>query len=211
MAAAPTTKPTRGRVIPDEAVIHREYSHQVMSGGKRGALARTARICKVSDQHVANVIKRYEASRNLAQLPEHSLDYEPAPGELEYANVRKAIANEAFLRQLLDEEMPTPAPPVTSTLSATPTPTEAPLLTIEPEPLRVAYDPFANRPPSTEHRNHVIQVYLFALVTIIVTSLVILVAKKSLGLSLTLLPEALVMWWVTSHLRRVVYLCKVVC
>jgi hypothetical protein len=40
---------------------------------------------------------------------------------------------------------------------------------------------------------------------LVITGIMILVAKKSLGLSLALLPEVMGMWWVILQYRRVVY------
>src|SRR5688572_23821327 len=105
MAAAAAPRPRTMRAVPDDALIYREYVHQV-SAGEWGAKSRTARICKVSPQHVINVIERH------APKPvEKPLEYQPAPGEVEYGQTREEVAaelaTEALLRQLLEPEVST--------------------------------------------------------------------------------------------------------
>ena len=215
MAAAPRTteQPRRlkKREVPDDVLVYREYAHQVMAAGRRGAYARTGRLFNCSDQHVANVVKRHEASHLVTSrhVEKPELAYEPAPGEVESAKARednaKITANEDLLRQLLEEEMPTEGEPVMFLSSSLPTPTEAPLPT--PELVAPIYDIFANR-QHVDHRwkNQRISMLLLLGMVLVITGIMILVAKKSLGLSLALLPEVMGMWWVILQYRRVVYL-----
>ena len=81
MAAAPRTEPKpRKQVVLADTLIFREYAHQVMSKGEWGAYPRTARLCKVSHEHVHKVVARHQPKKI-----DDSLAYKPAPYEVEYA------------------------------------------------------------------------------------------------------------------------------
>jgi len=177
-----------------------------MSGGEWGSYSRTARICKVSHQHIRNVVERHgpKFSRNDAKLQE--LAYEPAPGEVEYHHALTTLATEDFLRQLLTEQVATEPEPITSTSSSIAIATVPEIATPEPKDVLPAYDIFANRVCNDRRQaNRRTTMVFLATLASMLTLMVLMVAQKSLGLSLLLLPEVLGMWWVVMQVRRVVY------
>jgi hypothetical protein len=207
MAAAPiqTAQKKRPRPVPDDALVYREYAHQVMQGGEWGAFSRTARICKVSHQHVRNVVERHTAkpSRNDAVLRDTSLEYEPAPGELEFAKERDA---DALLRQLLIHEIETEQVPVTSPPNPIANEPAEEFATFERSVPQIASDLFANAIHiDRTGENLRMAKWLMGVLCVGVTTICILVAQKSLGLSLALFPEVLGMWWVLGQAKKVVY------
>lgn len=127
--AAPPRRP------PPDAVIFNAYLAE-LNHGERGAYARAARTCGVSDQHVSNVVRRHTKPLT---TPGDDLAYIPAPGQRELENKR-------LLRQLLEPAVPTAAPTVPG---ETPTPNvrllamPAPVGNFELTPLP-GYDPRLN-------------------------------------------------------------------
>ncbi len=205
MAAAPRIEAnSRKRTLPDDALIYREYVHQVMKQGERGAKARTAAVCRVSHTHVANVIARYGP-----QPKDESTSYDPAPGEVEYmqncAISAAQIADDCSLCQLIEEPIETPAAEVMATPSSNETETPLPIETPEREELVVAYQLLRNGVDRTRE-NQKLSLYLILGAVILFTALDIVIAQKSLLLALILLPEVMGMWWVILQYRRVVYL-----
>jgi len=206
MAAAPRIQaPTRlkKRAVPDDALVYREYAHQVMSGGEWGAYSRTGRVCKVSHEHVRKVVVRHGPKK---VEPKKELAYQPAPGEIEYHAARTSLASHDFLCQLLTEEVALEARPITSTPSLPAIASDCMFASLEPERALPAYDLFCNRTCIDRRReNHRTSVWLLSFFILTITILTILLAQKSLGLSLALLPEVLGLWWILLEYRRVVY------
>ena len=206
VAAAPrVVAKKRDRAVPDDAVIYREYAHQVMTKGEWGAYSRTARICKVSQPHVTRVVARHEAKKKPEDLP-----YEPAPGEVEYQQTREALASQLQQEELLCQLLAQEVQPATPHLTSTPRSIE-----LQPEPEiqqtelhagTVDYDPFFNRLPSREYQNRVYQVRVLFGVVVVLLLMTMLVGSKSFGLFLALFPEVMGSLWVTLQLRRLLYL-----
>ncbi len=218
MAAAPRTEAKlRKRLVPDDALIYREYAHQVMSKGEWGAYSRTARLCHVSHEHVRKVVARHRP-----QKPDNLPSYEPAPGEVEYVQFCEAHAKQIaaqkdehhatlqsdaeFLCQLMEEELPTPDNKITSTPSSIASATPPESATGERTVHFTEYSIISNAGVSRKRQNRRIGFWYLAALTIVVTVAVILVAQKSLLLSLMMFVPVMGMWWVTLEFRRVVYL-----
>ena len=218
MAAAPRIEANpRKRSIPDDALIYREYAHQLMSKGEWGAYSRTARLCKVSHEHVRKVVARHRP-----QKVDDSLAYQPAPGEEEQVqshevqtaeNSAEAALESAtlqgdadLLRQLLEEELPRPGFEITSTPSSIAPATSLESATDERAVHFTEYPVIRIASVSQERQNQRIAFYLLLAFTCVMTAVMILVAKKSMLLPLLLFPEVMGMWWVTLEFRRVVYL-----
>ena len=206
VAAAPrVVAKKRDRAVPDDAVIYREYAHQVMTKGEWGAYSRTARICKVSQPHVTRVVARHEATKQ----PE-DLAYEPAPGEVEYANEREILSSkfeqEQFLRQLLEEQIQPLEVPVTSTPNSIELQLEPEFQQPEREIVTVEYDPFFNRPASREQENMLFEVRLLFAMVFVLTLMTMLVGLKSIELFLLLFPEMIGLWSMMIQMRRLLYL-----
>ncbi len=213
MAAAPRIKAhPRKRVVPDDALIYREYAHQLMSKGAWGAYSRTARICRVSHEHVRKVV-----ARHLPPPSDDAVAYVPAPGEVKYrqfcATQPAPIAPEQpslpqsdaeFLQTLLSEELPTPQAEITSTPRSIAPATKAESATVERSVHFIEYSIICNAGSDRERENRRIGFWYLLSITLVVTLLMILLARKTLLLPLLLFPEVMGMWWVILQFRRVV-------
>ncbi len=212
--AAATAPRLKKRQLPDDALIYREYAHQVMSKGAWGAYSRTARICKVSHEHVRKVV-----ARHLPPPSDDPVAYVPAPGEVEYRQfcaTQPALSapdqpaplqsDAEFLQELLSEELPTPEAEITSTPSSIASAIPLESATDERAVHFIEYSVIRIAGVSREHQNQRIAYYLLLAFTCVMTAVMIVVAKKSLLLPLLLFPEVIGMWWVILDFRRVVYL-----
>ncbi len=197
MATAAAPRQLVKRPIPDDGVVYREYAHQIMAKGEYGAYSRTARVCGVSHVHVRNVVERV-APKKVEVTPEvEELAYQPAPGQEEHEN-------EILLRQLLGTELVTTPIEITSTPSVVVTETTPEVVTIEPDYLAIPYS-FNSNGPDRTYCNQRYELRLYAIITLLLTIIDVLVGYKALGLTLLLLPGVLGMWWVVAQMNRLLY------
>ncbi len=197
--------------LPCDEVIYREYAHQVMSCGERGAYARTAKAFNnlFTDQHASNAVKRH-----LARQPKPvGVEYVPAPGEAELAKERERVAtelalatehaNEHLLRQLLEQETPTERQEVYVEASSGVLPMEKERTLVEPEEATIPYDLFANKVVIDRRReNQVIELRIYVGVTGAISLGLLAIASVAPLLSLAMLLPTLGMWWCVIGLRR---------
>lgn len=184
----------------DHDFVYRQLCHQRMSGGRRGAYARTGRVCDCSDE----LVRQIALAREKQDDPDVPLEYTPAPGQPEYE--RQLATDNALLRQLVATTPPTEPQPITSTPNAEPLPNTMPMATperetppiISPSIAKVIIVPYGG---SRARASDDALPWLVAQVALTATLCVLLTAASGSVVAFYWIPFPLVLWWAVARLR----------